>query len=109
MTRLRFVFQEGFEERKLLLQHGLESVAIPDYMHSAITRYVLDHRRPGGFLTALLKNDLFTAVPLADSVNSKALSDWVKLLYNYCPAECYGSEEAVEHWLENIKFRMEME
>ena len=109
MTRLRFVFAEGFREQQLLLQEGLESVAIPDHMHAAITQYVLDHRRPGGFLTALLKNDLFTAVPLADSANRKALPDWVILLYNYCPADCYGNPDVVEHWLENMKFRLEME
>ena len=101
MTRLRLVFAEGFETQSDDLERGLQACPVPQYMHTAIRQYVLDHQRPGDFLVAVLSNDLFQAVEKADTANSKALREWVTLVYNYCPSDCWGSPTKVEEWIKH--------
>ena len=59
------------------------------------------HRRmePGGFLRAVLCNNLKSAVTLADDRNFRDLAEIVKWVYNNAPAECWGSVEAYKSWL----------
>ena len=75
------------------------ALGLPDYMLDGALRYFRDHHRASGFLMALCRNDLMRAVALADTDNAQALSQWVQFLYNYCPADSYGSPEAVEAWI----------
>ena len=82
------------------LETGLRALPIPDHMHAAIRTYVVDRRPVGGFLTAVLENDLKEAAKRADSRNLLALGCWVDLLYNYCPGLCWGSPAKVHAWLE---------
>lgn len=71
---------------------------IPRYMFDGIKYYILDGRPTGSFLYALLSNDLFAAVERADDINQGYIVNWVKFLFNYAPAGCYGSPEKVLHW-----------
>jgi|TARA_R110000744_G_scaffold239736_3_gene357139 hypothetical protein len=61
-------------------------------------RYIEAGIRSGGFLTAVLSNDLIKAVNIADSENIKLLPDIVTWLYNFAPQECFGSFENVQDW-----------
>lgn len=72
---------------------------IPAYMHDAIRNYVDHGWLPGGFLTAVLANDLFDAVAHADSANRFCLPAWVEFITNHCPAACHGSFERVNKWV----------
>ena len=71
---------------------------IPAYMHAPLREYLLAGKRPGGFVTAVLENDLMTAIGRADPDNLKSLQKYVRLLHNYLPVRSYGSKEAVEAW-----------
>lgn len=71
---------------------------IPDHMRGGITRWVEHGIYPGGFLTAVLENNLRDAVQRADEDNSRMLAGWVRFIYNYCPSGCWGSLEHVERW-----------
>jgi hypothetical protein len=73
--------------------------AIPTRMHGPITRYVYAHRQPGDFLTAVLSNNLIEAVSRADAENQVALADWVKLVYNHLPSNCWGTPGRVRAWV----------
>ena len=53
---------------------------------------------PGGFLTAVLSNDLAKAVDKADDRNVELIPNFVKLLHNFAPAGCWGSETKVGNW-----------
>jgi hypothetical protein len=53
----------------------------------------------GGFLTAVLSNDLLTAASKADDINKYKLHDYCTWLYNHAPMGSYGSPEAVKQWL----------
>lgn len=72
---------------------------IPEHMRGAVERYVDDRVSPGGFLRALLENDLRGACEHADSINGSRIRDYVVFLYNYAPAGCWGSPEKVAAWL----------
>lgn len=72
---------------------------IPSHMHSAIENYILHGFSPGGFLTAVLANDLMEAVGRADQINQQSLVGWCRFIYNHTPSTSHGSYEAVEKWL----------
>jgi hypothetical protein len=53
----------------------------------------------GGFLTALLSNDLSAACGQADSTNLWLLPIYSAFLFNEMPSPSHGSRERVEEWL----------
>lgn len=55
-------------------------------------------RPTGGFLEAVLTNDLFAAVGHADSYNIRHIPEICSYVYNELPSTCWGSEEKVAAW-----------
>lgn len=53
----------------------------------------------GGFLTAVVCNDLQEAFGRADEDNRHQMFEIVSYLYNDCPSACWGSKTAHEKWL----------
>jgi hypothetical protein len=73
---------------------------IPAHCQDGIRIFVLDGKIPGHFLRAVLSNDLKEAVGQADEVNLTCLHQYVRFLYNYAPAICWGSIQKIEKWAE---------
>lgn len=73
-----------------------EYVAIPDYIQDSIRRYVEDRIKPGGFMTAVLCNDLYEATGRADENSLKALHLIVRWFANRAPG-LYGVENFKRH------------
>jgi len=72
---------------------------VPEEVKASLARYV-EHRIPtGGFLYAVLTNDLKEAAGRADSENFEALGHIVGYCWNEIPSSCWGSERAVAAWL----------
>lgn len=71
----------------------------PASIEAALTRYVEGRIPPGGFLRAVLENNLKRACELADHTNQLALFAIVSYIYNEIPANAWGSPEAVRAWL----------
>lgn len=72
---------------------------IPQRTLDALKRYV-EHKIPtGGFLQAVLENNLTEAFAQADSENREALWEIVKYVYNELPFTCWGSPQKVKEWL----------
>jgi len=71
---------------------------IPERMMAGIRLYVDHGVPPGGFLTAVLENDLSGAVGHADAENLRNLPAYVTYLYNEVPAACWGSPAKVAAW-----------
>lgn len=71
---------------------------LPEYMRGPMQRYIEHGAQPGGFLTALLSNDLMGALRKGDDTNQAALSVYGRFLYNEAPCGCYGSPETVSAW-----------
>lgn len=72
----------------------------PNNLGPSLHRYIEGHVRLGGFLNAIVENDLLAACLRADETNRKIIHEIVLWLYNEAPAECWGSPEKVKFWLE---------
>lgn len=69
------------------------------YMASGVRRYFEHHQEVGGFLTALLCNDLHQTIIHADDTNARYIKQWVQWLYDNAPPGSWGSEERHAAWL----------
>jgi hypothetical protein len=76
---------------------------IPERMMGGLTRYVDHGIEPGGFLTAVISNDLKEAVSRADDENLAKLPAYVAWLYNEAPRGCWGSRENMQRWMESFR------
>ena len=72
----------------------------PKNIVHTIDRYVNNGLQPGGFVTAVLTNDLTSAVMLADSNNLENLPHIVAYIYDSVPSNCWGSKDRVRAWVE---------
>jgi len=73
-------------------------VAPPGVIES-LKNYVEVGVPPGGFLEAVLSNDLKEAFGRADINNRYAMFDIVSYCWNHIPSQCWGSKETVTEWL----------
>lgn len=64
-----------------------------------LERWIKEGIEPGGFLQAVLKNDLFNAIAKADQVSQMALEFICGWLSCHAPAPCFGSEKNYKEWL----------
>ena len=70
-------------------------------LDEAIENYLIHGFAPGGFLTAVLSNNLFLAIGRADHWNRKALPDIVQQISQNMPGNSYGDPQTVQDWLDN--------
>lgn len=75
---------------------------VPLHTQEALTNYVQHGYMPGGFLTALLCNDLMGAVARADHINKQNLANIASFVFNEMPADSWGSLERMEAWCKKI-------
>lgn len=73
---------------------------IPPTTKEAIDRYIKEGIEPGGFIKAVLSNNLYDAIFTADSENLSNLKDIITYLYKDAPIAALGSTKAVENWIQ---------
>ena len=79
----------------------------PDYITikqstiDALIRYAEKGIPPGGFLRGVLTNNFSEAVGRADEDNRRALYAIHIFVYNEMPADCWGSVEKVNAWIDH--------
>ena len=66
----------------------------------SLERYVKHRIETGGFLRAVLENNLFEVIARADVNNVNRIQTICMYIYNNLPLGCYGSKEKVEDWLQ---------
>jgi hypothetical protein len=81
------------------LQKGFDTYKLPTHTESSLESYILQGIPTGGFLQAVLSNNLREAVSRADDQNQRALVNIVKFLYNHAPSACWGSEGYYRDWI----------
>jgi hypothetical protein len=74
---------------------------IPTRTKNALFNYVNHGTMPGGFLTAVLCNDLMEAVGRADTENLAALKEIVQYVYWELPGLCWGSRDRMNQWIDS--------
>jgi hypothetical protein len=72
--------------------------AIPEITRESIDAWVESSRPVGGFLEAVLCNNLRESFARADLHNRAAMFDIVSYLYNECPSACWGSPSRYREW-----------
>ena len=72
---------------------------IPKNTLAGLKRYAKDRIHPGGFLIAVLENNLKKSFGQADKENREALFEIVCHCYNELPSISWGSPEKVKNWL----------
>jgi len=77
--------------------------SLPEHMKSGARIYIEEKIKPGGFLCAVLSNNLTEAFVRADNINRDCMFEWVQWLFCECPREAWGNEEKVVKWLESPK------
>jgi hypothetical protein len=69
------------------------------HMISGLQLYVEQGIEPGGFMRALLCNDLRGAVARADAANIARIPHWVVWMENNLPGAAWGSVQNYENWI----------
>jgi hypothetical protein len=72
---------------------------IPEHTKGSIDRYVEYGYEPGGFVTAVLCNDLFGAINRADNENIVSLRDICLYVYNDIPGNCWGDKTTMRDYI----------
>ena len=82
-----------------LIEHSMPS----------IKRYIEEGVEPGGFLKAVINNDLGYACSQADDINLWLIPVYATWLYNEAPSSSHGYNNAVRDWRDHIKFNKTQE
>ena len=72
---------------------------LPPHIRAGARSYIEDGIKPGGFLTAVICDDLAEAFSRADHINRECLADIVGFFYNEAPSPSRGSKTAMNEWL----------
>lgn len=72
---------------------------LPDHIRGSVKRYIEQGIPPGGFLSAVIRNDLAEAYDRADHINQGRLGDVVQFFHSEAPSLCWGSQEKLDQWI----------
>lgn len=72
----------------------------PPNLVDGFKRFIEQGILPGGFIQAVLNNDLKESFALADIINRLNMFNIVYWVYNHAPKACWGSPEIVKAWAE---------
>ena len=67
---------------------------------AALERYVQTGCPVGGFLTAVLQNELYEALASADGENLRDILEIGRYVYWETPRQCWGSRKKLLKWIE---------
>ena len=77
-----------------------------EFTRNQIDQYVETGCPVGGFLSAVLENNLQEALGRADNENLNALITIAEYVYCRVPSQCWGSRERVATWQQHGGARM---
>ena len=75
----------------------LDSV-VPTHLQPGLVRWIEEGVRPGGFLSAVLANDLAKAMVRADELSLVGLPALSRFISTNAPIGSFGSPKALENW-----------
>ena len=82
---------------------------VPQKIRESIERYVKHGLRTGGFLEAVLSNDLMDAFKRADRDDLVMMPTIIAYIYNDVPTAAHGSRDKYNAWLNMHRERLERE
>lgn len=94
-TRYQSALTEDWRQMDDTLRNEVDPL-----LKEGLDRYFYDRIETGGFLRAVLENDLQKAIGLAHPLMPlRQMKALVTAIYTYAPAEAWGSQQAVDNWL----------
>jgi len=93
-----------FEHHEGVIREAIEHLdTLPEHLRAGMQNYLRDGLTPGGFMCAVLDNDLIDAVAhCSDKENAESLIALCLYLLYWAPALAYGSPEKRKAWQEQI-------
>ena len=77
---------------------ALDYEQLPEKFRESMRRYIEEGYQPGGFLSAVIENDLSKALERADPESMLMLRDLCSWIFNRAPSKSWGSRIAMEKW-----------
>ena len=90
---------DNFHDAIDLYVDDIDWTQCPQTVVGTLRNYLQYHIGTGGFLEAVLSNDLVGSLGRADERNKECLHDIVRFLYNEAPAISWGSKNRYREWL----------
>ena len=75
--------------------------SLPKHYVASLDRYLAFGNHPGGFIRAVLNNDLFDAIQRADAEGLKNLGVLCRLVFECLDGNAWGSRNQVDEWMEH--------
>lgn len=97
--QLRVVRDYYVSEKTAFFERNPTAHFVPPHIMRGLDRYVQMRAQPGAFLTAVLENDLHSAVLYADEQALTNLHAVVIFVVNVLPVSIQGSPDKVNAWL----------
>lgn len=79
--------------------HIALKMTVPEHLRPGLIRYFEHGIKPGSFLQALIQNNLAQTVLRADELTLPHLPNIVRWMMNEAPAPKWGSEDAMNAWI----------
>lgn len=79
-------------------RRALADSVVPTHLQQRLRRWVEEGIRPGGFLSAVLANDLMAAASRGDELSLVGLPVLCRFLREHAPEGSFGSPRVVENW-----------
>jgi len=71
---------------------------LPEHMRAGAKLWIENGIATGGFLCAVIENNLKEAFVCADDINLARMRDIVGFFYDEAPGGCWGSPEKAKEW-----------
>lgn len=72
-----------------------------DILDESLENYLMYGISPGGFLTAVLTNNLYLAATRADHFNKSRIPEITQAIIYNMPAQSYGTASVVDEWIKD--------
>lgn len=82
---------------------------VPGHTQEALFNYFVHGYEPGGFLSAVLRNDLVGAASKADSTNKECLANIAIWIMNNAPYGSWGDQDLIDRWLKKGPYQQRFE
>lgn len=90
--------QEGYRLWRNVIRRRMKACGVPESLQGGLERYLVDRILPGGFLQAVLFNNMAEAVRRADPINQRFFAELILFLDTTAADEAWGSRDNVLAW-----------
>lgn len=76
---------------------------VPPHLHEGLLGWIEQGTPPGGFLEAVIQNDLVRAISKADEGSYRQLRDLIYFLTNHAPYGSFYAKDAIHNWPMHVR------